>query len=204
MARLTQEFTVGGRQIGGATTSSGATETSTAETVAAGKVGELTTRTDAETGTLTMESGHGITTGQIIDLYWADGIRRAVTVGTVSGDSVPIGGVGDGKGEDLPLVNTAVIACVRRIVDLDVAGDTVAMAGADVSAGRRCSIEFEQNDGTEILPIEIVASATEKGVWIMGATNDFAGESIGRVAISNGSSEGSATVQFGLVRDNVS
>lgn len=53
----------------------------------------LTTRTNGTTGTLTMTNGgHGITTGAIIDLYWAGGYISGVTAGTVSGTSVPISG----------------------------------------------------------------------------------------------------------------
>lgn len=67
----------------------------------------LTVRTDATSGTITAPSGHGITTGATIDIYWMEviatyntaRIRRGVTVGTVSGTSIPFSG---GAGDDLP------------------------------------------------------------------------------------------------------
>jgi len=67
----------------------------------------LTTRTNATSGTITAPSGHGITTGATIDVYWMEvistyntaRIRRSVTVGTVSGTSIPFSG---GAGDDLP------------------------------------------------------------------------------------------------------
>jgi hypothetical protein len=84
-------------------------------TLAAAKTGTLTTRTDNNTGTLTMAPGHGITTGQRLDVYWTDpttGLamcQYGVTAGTVATNSVPIDlGVGD----NLPLVNTAVTVMV--------------------------------------------------------------------------------------------
>lgn len=67
----------------------------------------LTTRTSATAGTITAPSGHGVATGSTIDVYWMEvistyntaRIRRNVTVGTVSGTSIPFSG---GEGNDLP------------------------------------------------------------------------------------------------------
>lgn len=72
-----------------------------------GAASTLTTRTSATAGTITAPSGHGITTGATIDLYWmavintynTAQVRRNVTVGTVSGTSIPFSG---GEGNDLP------------------------------------------------------------------------------------------------------
>lgn len=73
----------------------------------------LSTRTNATSGVLTGQSGHGITTGQTLDyIVWNDGgspptarIRRSVTVGTVSGTSIPFSG---GAGYDLPSSSSTV------------------------------------------------------------------------------------------------
>lgn len=78
--------------------------------LAVGKAGTLTTRTDANTGTITLAADHGITTGQIVDVYWATGMKFNVTVGTVSGTSVPID---LGSGDDLPSTSTAVVVAPR-------------------------------------------------------------------------------------------
>lgn len=67
----------------------------------------LASRASATSGTITAPSGHGITTGSTIDVYWMEvintyntaRIRRDVTVGTVSGTSIPFSG---GEGNDLP------------------------------------------------------------------------------------------------------
>jgi hypothetical protein len=68
--------------------------------------GPLTTRTDADTGTVTMDdSGHSIETGDTVNVYWAGGERIGMTVGTVSGTSVPVDG---GSGNDLPAQDTDV------------------------------------------------------------------------------------------------
>lgn len=72
-----------------------------------GAASTLTTRTNASSGTITAPSGHGVTTGATIDVYWNQfdspyyiaKIRYGMTVGTVSGTSIPVSG---GDGDDLP------------------------------------------------------------------------------------------------------
>lgn len=93
--------------------------------VPAGKVGQLTTRTDNETGTLTMDTGHGITTGAVIDLYWDGGARYGITVGTVSVDSVPIGADNSGTGSNLPTNLTDIVASVQVEFTCAIDGDAL-------------------------------------------------------------------------------
>lgn len=92
--------------------------------LAAGDEGTLSTRTNDTEGTLTLSTGHGISTGQKINLYWAGGRRYNVTVGTVSVNSVPIS---LGAGDNLPTQTTAVTASLATTVNLDVIGDDVSI-----------------------------------------------------------------------------
>ena len=55
-----------------------------------GKAGALTTRTSDTVGSATMATGHGITTGALVDVYWDGGVRYGVTVGTVNGQRRPV------------------------------------------------------------------------------------------------------------------
>lgn len=75
--------------------------------------GTLTTRTDGNTGVITLSPGHGIATGDKVDIYWAGGVQKNVTVGTVSTNSMPFD---LGVGRDLPAATTAVV--VTKQVDL--------------------------------------------------------------------------------------
>lgn len=133
------------------------------------KVGELTTRTDNETGTLTMDTGHGITTGARLDLYWADGdgagtpgSRRGITVGTVSGNTVPIGADNSGSGDNLPLVNTAITAMIPHNETVGLFDMSNALAwGASVSGlgeDERCTISLGEYD----------TAYTEGGAIVLG------------------------------------
>lgn len=96
---------------------------------------ELTTRTSATVGTITAPSGHGISTSDVIDVFWMEDfgsygtakIRRGVTVGTVSGTSIPISG---GLGDDLPVLNADIYVPTSNtaIIDYPIDWDSTAQA----------------------------------------------------------------------------
>lgn len=83
--------------------------------VPAPKAGTVTTYTDANTATLTMSAGHGISTGNKFDLYWAGGVRYNCVAGTVSGNTVPFTG---GTGTAIPPLATVVSAMVPQSYNL--------------------------------------------------------------------------------------
>lgn len=110
------------------------------------KTGALTTRTDANTGTLTMDTGHGITTGDRLDVYWSiDGVnycQRGITAGTVSGNSVPID---SGVGDDLPVVDTEITAMVPAmwtgsVAEANIEGWTASISGLDAECGAQVCV----------------------------------------------------------------
>lgn len=88
--------------------------------------GTLTTRTDDDTGVLTMEDGHGIVTGNVVDVYWEDGSRTGMDVGTVSTNTVQIDG---GEGDNLPADETPVNVVNQNAVLGDPIWKIVAMEG---------------------------------------------------------------------------
>jgi len=206
MARVNSTITVGNQTISVATTRSGATEVGATETLAVAKVGTLSTRTDNNTGILTMAASHGITTGATIDLYWVGGIRRGMTVGTVSVNSVPID---LGAGDNLPAQDTAIVACVVTTITQVVTAASILLVGVGMS--RRGSVEFQQSDGTPILSLHLgaadaLAAATPSAEgfdWSssQGVTTPF-GADVGKVVISNGSSAGTNVFKYGLSVDN--
>ncbi len=116
-------------------------------TLAAGKAGTLTTRTDANTGVATLSGGHGIISTQHVDVYWATGMRFDMTC-TVSGNAVTIDG---GTGDDLPTGTTpAVVVSPRTEITLAViAAPTVIAAWAervDVNSTAKAHVEFQNSD----------------------------------------------------------
>ena len=71
-------------------------------TLPAGKAGSLTTRTDDDTGVATLTPGHGITTSDTVDVYWAGGVRYgmpgypgAIEAIRIEGDRFTCATIGD-------------------------------------------------------------------------------------------------------------
>lgn len=161
-------------------------KTAQASTVPAAKSGTLTTRTDANTGTLTMSSGHGITTGAKISLFWSGGQRRNVTVGTVATNSVPID-LGDG--DDLPAASTAITAMVPTELAFPVVGDNITALGA--TCATQGVVQFMDGSDAELLAYTFTDATAGGGYpWVdgCGVTNPLAGGTVVNVWFSHADS----------------
>lgn len=174
--------------------------------IPAGKAGTLTTRTDNETGSLTLGSGHGITTGQIIDLFWSGGARYGITVGTVSGTTVPIGADNAGSGDNLPTAATAIVASPRTLISADVDGDNlVALACQMLFASRsetaQSHASFQDASSDIIAPIDLEANSVRFYDVEGGDANPFTGDPITKIYVSNGSSAAAATFKLLWLQD---
>ena len=160
------------------------------DTLNAAKAGVLTTRTDDNTGTLTMTTGHGITTGQIVDIFWSGGVQRTVTVGTVSVDSVPFDlGIGD----NLPIAMTAVTVCVQKAINLAIDGDNadfvaVILETVDKSLRTAANVQFLDAAADVIAEIDLVTNVPQ--VWDIegGSANPFTGDPITNLKATQGNS----------------
>jgi hypothetical protein len=152
--------------------------------VPAAKVGQLTTRTDADTGILTMTSGHGITTGAKLDVFWATGSRRNLTVGTVATNSVPIDG---GSGDDLPENLTAVTAMVPVEKPFTVNGDDAEFLA--VKSEAEGYAVFADTFGSDIPDATFRVTPASGKVWgaATGGDSPIAGVSTSLVKFSHGS-----------------
>lgn len=114
---VTKTMSIGGVEFRAARTPVATGEYRRNPSIGPAKVGSLTARTDADTGTATMTTGHGLTTGRM-DVFWANangtrGCRYGMT-GTVTGDSVALDG---GGGDNLPPVSTALTVAVPQLHD---------------------------------------------------------------------------------------
>lgn len=162
--------------------------------VAPAKTGTLSTRSDANTGTLTMASGHGFTDGQRLDIYWSGGSRRGVVIGTVATNSVPFD---LGAGDDLPIATTAITAMVPTEEAFTVSGSTVsAIALFSDVAGQ---IVFAESDNTEVKAYSVgdVAGGAQSMIWTSARDSDnpLTGGDITKVYFSHGSSTETATMR---------
>lgn len=144
------------------------------------KAGELTTRSDDNTGTITMDSSsHGITTGATVDLYWDGGQRRGVTVGTVSGASLPFD---LGSGTVLPAEDTVINVAVVQEYTVSIDGDDIEslLATAEFT---RCQVVLLEGS-TEHLAIHLDANAAYEWLSTGPITNPIAGDPIDTIRIT--------------------
>lgn len=175
--------------------------------IAVAKIGQLTTRTDNETGTLTMSSGHGITTGQVIDIYWSGGARYGVLVGTVATNSVPIGADDAGTGDNLPTNLTNVTVQVQNTLNCAIDGDNVSLAAVKLEYTTLTStgkgrIGFYDADDDLIASIDLDANSVQIFDITGGATNIFTGDAITYAKFSHSDSTNAATLKLAVLQDS--
>lgn len=164
-------------------------------TVPVAKVGTLTTRTDDDTGTFTMNSGHGFSTSDKIDVFWSTGSRRNMTA-TVTGDSVVLDG---GSGDNLPVATTAITAMKPVEVLMDIDGDqVVAVAVYSPKAGY---IVFVDDGPADISDATYQLDAGEGKGWVSGdgGTNPLTGDTVTKVKFSHGNSAAAQTMRAAVV-----
>lgn len=169
--------------------------------VAAAKTGTLTTRTDANTGVITGQSGHGVTTGARLDVYWADGKRYGMTVGTVSGTSIPIDlGAGDNlpdDGTDLTFMVPNEEACIVTAADA-----VAALVYAYLTTGQEpATVVFTESDNTLIVAYDLIDTLTSNS-WDGAdvADNPFTAD-IGKVYFSHGNSDAAVVMGSSVLSD---
>lgn len=159
------------------------------------KTGNLTTRTDANTGALTMVTGHGITTAARLDVYWTGGCRYGMTVGTVATNSVPIDG---GAGDVLPADESAITAMVPSEEVFAVDGDDV--VGLEIYSTVYGTIILADGSDASLLVKQIGGSANtdqKAYAWFedRDPVNPIAGDTVAAVFFSHGSSTTAANMR---------
>lgn len=175
-------------------------------TLPAGKSGTLTTRTDDNTGIVTVASGHGITDSDTVDVYWSTGRRYGVDVTATGATTIEID---LGSGDNLPAQSTVVVVCKQVVVNKAIDGDNVKIIG--LSAELAASTGF----GTRITFFDAVSaggSAVGSGIYLAanepliidvqgGATNLLTGSPILSFVASNGDGTNAATLKILGVQD---
>ncbi len=164
------------------------------------KFGTLSTRTSDTAGTLTLSAGHGITTGQTIDIFWTDanGVLKCAygaTVGTVAGNEVPFTGA---AGEVLPAQDTAITTQVPTELDCDFDGDKAVLLAAMMKTcgGHVCFV-----DSADAVLKAQTLEANEPFVWWKNGpfAAPVTGNPVDAVLISNAGTAAATFQLTGLV-----
>lgn len=175
-------------------TSSGAFTTTV--TLLAADAGTLSTRTSDTEGTATLTTGHGITTGNQVDLYWTGGARYNVTVGTVSSNSVPFSA---GTGDNLPAEDSAISISKRTAITFGYSGDDVEAFMAQCN--QACRFVFMDGSG-EISGASFSVGANQGIAWYdgIGYANPVTGETLVKIEASTSASS-NASFNFDALND---
>jgi len=193
---LTQTMKVAGVSMSSSITREETGQISHEVTLPAGKSGTLSTRTDDNTGILTLAEGHGITDSDTIDVFWSGGLRYGVDVTSVDGTAVSID-LGDG--DNLPTQGTAVVATVQVEIDTDFDGDLLVMFGA--ACNKRAHLHFTEEDDTSVKAVELTAD--EGFMWASSQdySNPLTGEPVGKIQATCGEAA-AGTLKIGALYDS--
>jgi hypothetical protein len=164
------------------------------ESIPAAQPSTLTTRTNNTVGTLTMtNSNHGIVNNQRVDFYWAGGQCYNVTVGTVSGTSVPFT-----TATALPVVNTVINVGIATQVLLAVTGNN--LSGLLLSAPSANGYFVFDSSAPADLLAEFVSAGIAYG-WFTGngVTNPLAGGTVASIWMSHNNTAGAMTMSAGTL-----
>jgi len=184
---------LGGISINGTLTRSGTGYLPGQEvSLPAAKAGTLSTRTDDDTGILTVESGHGITDTDTVDVFWSGGVRYGVDVTATTATTIEIDA---GSGDNLPTVDSAITVAKLVEIDIDFDGDNLELIVA--LSNLRAHLDFQDSTPTSLEVVELTAN--EPWIWAADTsiTNPLTGNPVDTIQAANGDSSAAATLKLG-------
>jgi hypothetical protein len=151
--------------------------------ILAAQTGTMTNKTDADTGVITLLSGHGIETADVVDVYFPAGVRYGMDA-TVAANAVTVDG---GAGDDLPANAVACTVVLQADVEVNFDGDDAQIVGiiyrnpSDVSA--KAHLDLLDVGDASIEEIDLVhekANGADNAIYDIanGDANVFSGNRI--------------------------
>lgn len=167
----------------------------------AGTAGTLSTRTDDNTGVVTVAS-HSITISDTVDVYWSGGRRYGVDVTAQDATTISID---LGAGDNLPIATTAVVIVKQVAFNAALDGDNAKIIGvsyevADAS-GYGCRVTLFDSADDTITGLDLDANVPNVVDIEGGQTNPYTGDPITDGVASNGSSSTAATLKIQAIVD---
>lgn len=164
--------------------------------LAAGVAGTMS-RTSDTAGTLTLPTGHGITTASIIGIFWSGGRAYHATVGTVNAapndTSVPFTLA---SGDAIPSGSATAIVASKRVQVQDASFDTSRMELFALTCDQRSAAQFWDADENSLGVCDVEAAA--EGVGYTGSgTAPLSAGTTSVVDCYNGSTA-ACTLRFGV------
>ena len=181
----------GGISVQQSVTRSGDLTVAAQVTLPAGKAGTLSTRTDDNTGQLTVASGHGITASDTVDVYWSGGRRYGVDVTATASTTIDID---LGSGDNLPTQGTAVVVCKQVAANVMIDGDNAklvvvnfAVPGTSTAKSRVTFFDAVSGGGSAVgSGLDLAANEPSVTDVTGGDANGYTGSVILSLVASNG------------------
>jgi hypothetical protein len=154
------------------------------------------------TGTVTMgSSGHTVTTGARVDVFWtASGVQKVrygMIVGTVAGTAVPL--TNSGAGDNLPGNGTTVYLSLPILRSFNVIGNNLAALVLSTTGTGPGQFIIRDNATTVLLPVTLGANKVYDWYTGSGRANPLVGVTAFDVYMSNGDPVSACTLQIGAV-----
>jgi hypothetical protein len=189
---------VGTRDIKSEATYEGEGSLNLSTELPAAKAGELTTRTDDNTGVVTLSQGHGLSSGTF-DVYWGTtGCRYGMT-GTVNANALALD---LGAGDVLPAEHTLVTVAKQVTIVAPLTGNLlVAMA---VHCKKRGHVDLKSSAPASLLAINLAANRAWTWANDLDVENLLADVTLATIEASCGDSEAAGELSIPILYDAVS
>jgi hypothetical protein len=177
-------------------------------TLPVGTAGTLSTRTDDDTGVITVAS-HSLIVGDKVNVFWNGGKRYGMTVSAQTATTITVGtGVGEvGAGDNFPAASTAVVITKQVVINTAIDGDNIEIIGivaeaVDQNSTAKAHIDFQDSGGARIEAFDLEANIPQVYDIAGGAVNPFTGNPITQSKAANGSSTEVLTLKIISLEDS--
>lgn len=160
----------------------------------AGIAGTLTTRTDADTGVATVATGHGLTTSDVVAVFFPNGSKQNCTISATTATTISFNSE---DGDDLPIATTAIVLGKQMNFAAPVVGNT--LRTFVIKSNTRCFVDFRSSAPASLLEYDIPTN--EGRIWLSNTdvTNPLAGDVVATITVANGAPSVGA-VEIGLLK----
>lgn len=182
--------TIAGITTAGTITRTASGSASQDTTLATAKTGTLSVRTDNDTGTITLDPNHGLTTGTY-DVYWTVGGVNGARYGMTATITTNSAAIDAGTGDNLPIATSPVVLAPRVTLDMDFSGSLVKAIAINLGTTgivQRGRVDFQNNAGTSLIAFTLNGGEPFTYITGDGTTNQFDTLAVGKVIASQSSS----------------
>jgi len=148
-------------------------------TLPAAVLGTLSTRTDDDTGIVTV-AAHTITTQMLANVFWSGGVRYGMTVTGADGTTVSVDG---GAGDNFPSEDAVVYIAAQATINTDFLGtEVLALA---VQSDLRAHADLRTSAASS-LAMDLASNTPVTWYYGSGITNPITGDQIDTIVCSAG------------------